>query len=161
MATQEEVLQAIVENNGVMSFKQLKEHFGIGKSGSSWLPQRLKSLESKKLIYRLRVGNETFFIADPDLVEFETRGRPAGTVCINTAMEQKLLNFVNERKIVTRWKLREGLGWCERTINKYVKSLIDKNMLIEWDTGTVRLYFTPKTLDSILADYYEKLYSNF
>lgn len=161
MATQEEVLQAIVENNGVMSFKQLKEHFGIGKSGSSWLPQRLRSLESKKLIYRLRIGNETFFIADPDLVEFENRGRPPGTVCISTTMEQKLLNVLGERKIMTKWQLRKTLGWDDRTLNKYIRSLISKNMLIEWDTGTITLYFTPDTLNNILNQYYEKLYSNF
>ena len=160
MATQEEVLQVIVENNGVISFKELKEHFGIGRSGSSWLPQRLKSLESKKLIYRLRVGNETYFIADPDLVKFETRGRPAGTFSVNAIMEMKLLKAI-ENKIMTKWQLRQALGWNVQTLDKYIKSLLDKNMLIEWFTGTVKLYFTPETLNEILNHYYDKLYSNF
>ncbi|MBE8539424.1 helix-turn-helix domain-containing protein [Geoglobus acetivorans] len=161
MATQEEVLQAIVENNGAVSFKQLKERFGIGKSGSSWLPQRLRSLENKKLIYRLRIGNETFFIADPDLLEFESRGRPAGSIRINACMERKLLKVLRERKILTKWQLRVALGWDDKTFSKYLKSLLEKNMVIEWHTGTVTLYFTPDTLNDIINLYYEKLYSNF
>ena len=161
MATQEEVLQVIIDNRGVISFRELKEHFRIGNSGSSWLPQRLKSLESKKLIYRLRVGNETFFLADPDLVEFEERGRPAGTICINAFMEQKLLSVLEKNKIVTKWQLRTILGWNDRTLDKYINSLLDKNMLIEWFTGTVKLYFTPDTLNEILNKYYDRLYSNF
>ena len=161
MATQEEVLQVILENNGVISFRELKEHFGLGNSGSSWLPQRLKSLELKKLIYRLRVGSETYFISDPDLVEFETRGRPAGSVSINSVMEMKLLNALKEKKIMTKWQLRKVLGWDDRTLFKYVNSLLNKNMLIEWDTGTIILYFTPDVLNEILNDYYKKLYSNF
>ncbi len=161
MATQEEVLQVIIDNRGVISFKDLKKHFGIGKSGSSWLPQRLRSLESKNLIYRLRVGNETFFIADPDLIEFDFRGRPRGSGSINTVMEQKLLRFVNERKIVSWWHLRTGLRWNERTLNKYIKSLLNKNMLIEWRTEGLIMYMTPMSLDDILNDFYNKLYSNF
>jgi len=160
MATQEEVLQVIVENNGVISFKELKERFGIGRSGSSWLPQRLKSLESKKLIYRLRVGNETYFIADPDLVKFETRGRPAGTFSVNAIMEMKLLKAI-ENKIMTKWQLRKILCWDNKTLDKYIRSLLNKNMLIEWDTGTITLYFTPDTLNDVLNDYYRKLYENF
>lgn len=161
MATQEEVLNVIIQNNGVMSFKQLKEAFKIGRSGSSWLPQRLKSLELKQLIYRVRIGNETFFIADPDLINLETRGRPPGSVKINTLMEQKLLRAINARKIATKWQLRTELNWDEKTMNKYLNSLINKNMIIEWFTGTVTLYFTLDTLNELLNSYYERLYSNF
>ncbi|AIY89898.1 MarR family transcriptional regulator [Geoglobus acetivorans] len=161
MATQEEVLQAILDNHGVISFRDLKEYFGIGKSGSSWLPQRLRSLENKKLIYRLRIGSETFFIADPDLLEFESRGRPAGSIRINAFMEQKLLSVLKKKKIMTKWQLRTALGWDDRTFGKYLKSLLEKNMIIEWHTGTVTLYFTPDTLNDIANQYYEKLYSNF
>ncbi len=161
MATQEEVLNVIIANGGAISFKKLKEAFGIGKSGSSWLPQRLRSLELKRLIYRIRIGNETFFIADPDLVDFESRGRPAGTVKVNVLMEQKLLRVIKARKIATKWKLRTELKWDEKTMRKYLNSLINKNMIIEFFTGTVTLYFTPDTLNELLNNYYERLHSNF
>lgn len=159
MATQEEVLQVIIANEGVISFKDLKKHFGLDRSGSSWLPQRLKSLENKRLIYRLRLGNESYFLADPDLLDFDFRGRPAGSVKINLLMEQKLLRFVEERKIASWKQLRIGLRWNKETLNKYLRSLLNKNMLIEWRTGGLVLYMTPASLDEILNEYYNRLYS--
>ena len=161
MATQEEVLKVIVENGGYISFKQLKKHFNISQTGSSWLPQRIRSLEFKKLVYRLRIGNETFVIVDPDIIEFDFRGRPKGSISINLVMEQKLLKFVNDNKIVSWRQLRDNLGWDTKTLNKYVKILIEKNMLIEWYTGTIMLYMTPESLNDILSHYYQELYSNF
>ncbi len=161
MATQEEVLEAIIENNGVITFNKLKEKFNLPKSGSSWLPQRLKSLKSKKLIFILKLGNTSIILAHPDLLDFDFRGRPRGSISINSIMELKLLNFVNERKIVSWRQLRDGLRWDTKTLNKYIDALLRKNMLIEWDTGTLLLYMTPQSLDRILNEYYNKLYENF
>ena len=161
MATQEEVLEAIIENNGVITFNKLKERFNLPKSGSSWLPQRLKSLKSKKLIFILKLGNTSIILAHPDLLDFDFRGRPRGSISINSIMEMKLLNVLAEKKIMSKWQLRKALGWDDKTLNKYIRSLLDRNMLIEWDTGTLVLYFTPNTLNDILNQYYEKLYSNF
>ena len=160
MATQEEILEAIIEAGGVITFTKLKEKFNLPKTGSSWLPQRLRSLKSKKLIFILKLGKTTIILAHPDLLDFDFRGRPRG-FSINSIMEQKLLSFVNERKIVSWRQLRDGLRWDTRTLNKYINALLRKNMLIEWDTGTLLLYMTPQSLDRILNEYYNKLYENF
>jgi len=67
VATQQEVFEAI-KRKGYMDFKDLKSHFGI-EGGGSWLPQRLRALEKKKLIISMRMGNISVYFVNPEVWE--------------------------------------------------------------------------------------------
>ncbi|MEM2726650.1 MAG: hypothetical protein QXV61_00125 [Archaeoglobaceae archaeon] len=157
MATQEEVLNVIVEFGGVISFSDLKTHFKLPKSGSSWLPQRIRGLEKKNFVFRMRVG-ETYFIANPDLIDFDLRGRPRGRISINATMELKLLKFIEKNKVVVFSQIRQQLKWDAKTTRRYLEQLLKKNMIIEIVVGRRKAFTTIKAIDDIMNSYYNKLY---
>ena len=67
MATQQEVFE-VINRKGYADFKDLKSHFNIERGGS-WLPQRLRALEKKKLIISMRRGNISVYFVNPEVWE--------------------------------------------------------------------------------------------
>jgi len=156
MATQEEVLE-VIKQNGFMSLKSLKEHFGVGKSGSSWLPQRLRALEKKDMIISLRSGNVSIYIANDfeckweeakqillewGLLSKRPRGRPKGSYEYREESILKLLSFIRENKIVNWRQIREEMCWDTRMLNKYLNKLVKDGMIFEIKCGKLRLFTT-------------------
>mgnify|MGYP000135473289 CR=1 FL=1 len=159
MATQEEVLKAIIDHGGYANLKQLKEYFGLPYSGSSWLPQRLRSLINKGLVHPMRIeGMKTWYFVDVDLLDISFRGRPAGTTELKASSLMKLYNFIKRNGIVTWRKVWEELNWRADRLNKYLQKLIDEGLVMEVRVGRVRLLTTPDRLSQVLDDYYARAY---
>ena len=156
MATQEEVLE-VIKQKGFADLKELKKHFGISGSGSSWLPQRLRSLERKKLIIPLRSGNISIYIANDfdcdweeakrimlelGLVSKRPRGRPRGSYEYREESILKLISTVKEHKIISIHGLQRELKWNWNTVCKYVDKLVKDGLLFEIRTRGLRLLTT-------------------
>ncbi len=156
MATQEEVLE-VIKQKGFADMKELKKHFGISSSGSSWLPQRLRSLERKKLIIPLRSGNISIYIANDFECDWEEakrillewgllnkrpRGRPKGSIEYREESILKLLNFIRDNKIVNWRQIRDSLRWDTHMLNKYLRKLIQDGLIFELRCGKLRLFTT-------------------
>jgi|GEM_PF-2257796 ribosomal protein S25 len=164
MATQEEV-EEVIKQHRVISLKELKQHYGI-VGGSSWIPQRLRALEKKRLITPLRHGNISIYLIN-DVSDIWTdleiavlrgllrrrpkkkRGRPKGSVEYRDEMIDKLLKFLweylKEYKIITRGKIKEKMGWNWETTNKYIDKLVTDEILFEVQRDArsdVKLYTT-------------------
>lgn len=149
MATQEEVLEAI-RIKGYADLKDLKQHFGIANNGSSWLPQRLRALERKKLIVSMRSGNISVYIVNDDCDWEEAKQillewgliRRKRSCKYNEDAIKKLLKFIRENKIVTARQVQEAMGWNWGTTMKYITKLINDGLIFEVRTGKRKLYTT-------------------
>jgi len=154
MATQEEVLE-VIRIKGYADLKDLKQHFGIANNGSSWLPQRLRALERKKLIVSMRSGNISVYIVNDDcdweeakqiLLEWglirKIRKVRKRSCKYNEDAIKKLLKFIRENKIVTARQVQEAMGWNWWTTTKYITKLINDGLIFEVRTGKRKLYTT-------------------
>lgn len=62
MASQEEVLDAIVSCGGCATLQHLKHIFGLAEvKGSSWLSQRLTAMLQKKTVRRIEVDGKAAY----------------------------------------------------------------------------------------------------
>ena len=156
MATQEEVLEAIKQKR-FADLKELKKHFGISCRGSSWLPQRLRSLEHKKLVIPVRSGNISIYIANEfecdwekakqillemGLISKRPRGRPRGSYEYREESILKLLRFIQENKMVNWRQIKDSLCWNTSMLNKYLRKLVQDGLIFEWRCGKLRLFTT-------------------
>jgi len=159
MATQEEVLKAIIDHGGYANLRQLKECFNLPYSGSSWLPQRLRSLINKGLVHPMRVeGMKTWYFVDVDLLDIKLAGRPAGTTQLKASSLMRLYNFIKQNGVVTWRKAREELRWDTHRLNKYIQKLVDEGLVMEIRIGELRLLTTPDKLSRVLDEYYARAY---
>ncbi len=161
MPSQEEVHRAINELGGFADFNDLKEYFGMEHlKGNSCLPQRIRALERDGKITRLRLGNKSIFIsldfscsreeAIKILKEFgilkeqkkeqRKRGRPRGTYVYNDEMIYKIMDFIREKKVVTRWQIRKHLKINDKTVNKYLNKLLSDGAIFKINSGGWELY---------------------
>ena len=163
MASQEEILDFILKN-GWANLKMLKKHFGINSRGSSYLPQRLRALEKKKLIVTFRFGRIVSYFPSPNVLEQykmsekerreirkkareegfikETRGRKP---TINERNIIKIMKIIREKKIINYWQLRNELGWDHKTLIKYIKYMLRNGMIFEYKFGK-NIVFTKSLL---------------
>ncbi|MBP2172054.1 hypothetical protein [Methanococcus voltae] len=66
MASQEEILDFISDNNGAVTYKTIKNKFSPNYSGSSSLSNRLRQLHKKKMVSKVNGahGEILYFICD-------------------------------------------------------------------------------------------------
>ncbi len=134
MPTQEEVLEAI-HKLGCATYKELKQYFKITNSGNSNLPQRLRGLEKKGLIYTLRARKVVIFVSrkysedqikklveDKYGLRFTTiDGR---IVALDLKELEAVFKIVKEKKIVTASEIQRMMGWNYQKTLKYLKALV-------------------------------------